>query len=630
MSLSVRLDLVSGGQAELVLEDPDPFPSSYFISLEDSGGLKFWQFVVKILAASKRTACWFGADLRKLGLSRQDVTHTALRNLVQTSGYTFGIFWHIDPALTGLDPTGNKTFVLVRDPRDVVVSKYLAMKEAGEKTPTDHLGQALVDDSSSSRVLAFVRSSDAGPIVRRFHQVADFCRSANDVTVFRYEDVIFSWRTVVSGLIKKLDLEISPDAASAIADSAEPLCHRSQVISTKQQDLHAALRQHLDEVAISAIEKEFAGPMAYFGYVPERTAPPVFLDHSAEFLRAISERISTVHAQCSDLLARPRNSTQHATASGLKGHLAAWVDGRANSNRFVPRPRGLTEPDPVLLFRLKPNASSEMTVLGRRVMMDVDATGCRPVIGQPQTGEKTLAAYGCSWTYGMAIPSEETFCSLLQSMFPAWRVENHGIFGHGGTQNLMQLERDARWSAPDYVTFCWIKHHMVRNVAALPWVQMLSGMLKEQARAGGGIINEARQPPQKTFPRASLDSDGALKYGSVKFPRWDFIGIDLQEFRPDEYYMDLVCCSLFRRAAEIVKGSGGHFFVTTLQDHLSQHLQRLLKDAGIPVVDASVNGEEYTCLPDDVHPNALANRIFAEKIRDYLVQHEATLIQGGE
>jgi hypothetical protein len=623
------LDLVSGGQAELVLEDPDPFPSSYFISLEDSGGLRFWQFVIKILAASKRQACWFGADLRKQGLTRLDVTHTALRNLLQTSGYTFGIFWHIDPALTGLDPTGNKTFVLVRDPRDVVVSKYLAMKEAGEKAPTDPVGHALVGDASSSRVLEFLRSSDAGPIVRRFHQVADFCRSANEVTVFRYEDVMFSWRTVMSDLIKKLHLEISPDAASAIADSAEPLGLRSQVIRTTQQDLHLALRQHLDEVAISTIEKEFAGPMAYFGYVPEKAAPPVFLDHQAEFLRAISERISTVHAQCSDLVAHPHNSTPPTTtASGLKGHLAAWVDGRANSNRFVPRPRGLTEPDPVLLFRLKANASSEMTVLGRRIMMDVDATGCRPVVGQPATGEKTLVVYGCSWTYGMAIPAEETFCSLLQSMFPAWRVENHGIFGHGGTQNLIQLERDTRWSSPDYATFCWIKHHMVRNVAAISWVQMLSGMLKEQARAGGAIINEGRHPQQKSFPRAALDSDGTLRYLSVKFPRWDLIGIDVGEFRPDEYYMDLVCFSLFRRAAEIVKKNGGHFFVTTLQDHPSQHLQALLKAAGIPVVDASVDGEEYTCLPDDVHPNALANRIFAEKIRDYLVQHEATPIQG--
>ena len=626
MSVSVPLNLVSGGQAELVLEDPDQFPSSYFISLEDSGGLQFWQFVTKILAASKRRVCWFGECLRKHGLTRQDVTQTALRNLLETRGYTFGIFWSIDRSLTGLDPTGNKTFVLVRDPRDVVVSKYLAMKGTGEKASTECVGDVLPDDASSNRVLEFVRSSDGSPIARRFRQVADYCRSARNVTVFRYEDITFSWRTVASNLIKKLQLEISPEAAFAIADSSEPLGRGSHV-STKQQGLHATLRQHLGEAAVSAIEKEFAGPMAYFGYVPENSAPAEFLVHQAEFLRATSERISTVHAQCFDLVANPRNSREDTSAGTLKGPLAAWAE---RSKRFVPRPRGLVEPDPMVLFRLRPNASSEMTVLGRRVVMDVDATGCRPVIGQLQSGEKTLAAYGCSWTYGMAIPAEETFCSLLQVMFPAWRVENHGVFGHGGTQNLMQLERDSRWNASDYVTFCWIKDHSVRNVAAVSWVQMLSAMRKQQEKAAGGIINEAAQAPQRTFPRASLDGDGTLQYLSVKFPRPDLIDIDLTDFRPDEYYLDLVCFSLFNRASEIVKGNHGHFFVTTLQGHLSQHLQGLLKGAGIPVVNASVHGDEYTCLPDDVHPNALANRIFAERIRDYLVQREATLIHGGK
>jgi hypothetical protein len=85
--------------------------------------------------------------------------------------------------------------------------------------------------------------------------------------------------------------------------------------------------------------------------------------------------------------------------------------------------------------------------------MDIDMTGCRPIIGQIQTGERTLAAYGCSWTYGMAIPAEETFCSLRQSMFPTWRGEDHGVFGLGSPQNLTQLEPETRWSVPDDVTF---------------------------------------------------------------------------------------------------------------------------------------------------------------------------------
>jgi hypothetical protein len=603
------LDLVSGGRAHLALEEPDQFPSSYFISLEDSSASQLWQIVTKILQSSKRSVCWFTTDLWKKGLTRQDVTNAALRNLLRTRGYAFGIFRNVDPALAGLDQTGNQTFVLVRDPRDVVVSRYLAMKGGGGTAPTGQLREALVDDrnSISRRILDFIQSPDGDHIARRFRQVADFCRSAKNVTVFRYEDVMFSWRTVVADLIQRLDLEISLEAGLAIADSTETLSRRPQVKGTDPQDWHATFRECLDKLAISVIEEKFADSMAHFGYVPEETPPIAFLDHYAEFFRAISERLSTVHAQCLEWEACPRKP----------------LTADAPTRTVVPS-ADLAEQDPVLLFRLKPNASSEMTVLGRRVLMDVDATGCRPVIGQPQTGEKTLVAYGCSCTYGMAIPAEETFCSLLQSMFRAWRVENHGVFGHGGTQNLIQLERDARWSAPDYVTFCWIPSHMLRNVADPAWVRKLTEDRRRRGARVGPVQNAAHAARQRTFPRACLGGDGTLEFRSVKFPRPDLIGIDLRDFRPDEYYMDLVCFSLFRRAAEIVKGNGGHFFVTTLQDHLSQPLQRLLKETGIPVVDASVNGEEYTCLPDDVHPNALANRIFAEKIRDYLVQHEAT------
>jgi hypothetical protein len=121
-------------------------------------------------------------------------------------------------------------------------------------------------------------------------------------------------------------------------------------------------------------------------------------------------------------------------------------------------------------------------------------------------------------------------------------------------------------------------------------------------------------------PRASLDQNAKLQFRTVRCPRVDLVGIDLEDFSPDPYYLDLVCFALFRRAAEIVKENGGHFFVTTLSGRLSQRFYGMLRNVGIPVVDASVEGPEYTCLPDDPHPNALANRIYAEKIRNYLVQ----------
>ena len=107
---------------------------------------------------------------------------------------------------------------------------------------------------------------------------------------------------------------------------------------------------------------------------------------------------------------------------------------------------------------------------------------------------------------------------------------------------------------------------------------------------------------------------------TIKVPRYDLLDLDFSDFAPNPYYLDLVCFRLFERANQLVTEYGGHFFVTTLQGKLSPELTRRLAESGIPVVDASLDGKEYLCLPDDWHPNALANRIYAERMSDYLRQ----------
>jgi hypothetical protein len=284
------------------------------------------------------------------------------------------------------------------------------------------------------------------------------------------------------------------------------------------------------------------------------------------------------------------------------------MEGSTGRGPSVRQLGAIWERDPVLHSRLRPNSSAEMEVFGRKLIMNVDATGCRPVIGQPAKGVKTLALYGCSCTYGIAIAAEETFCSLIQGMFPDWRVENHGVPGHGTTQNLIQLDRDTCWNKPEIVTFCWIDDHLRRNGACVAWVQMTSTFTQRPTVS----------PLQWQIPRAGLDANGALEIRSVRMPRHDLIGIDLSEHGPDLYYLELVCFRLLERANAIVTGYGGHFFVTTLQGRFSATLAERFAASGIPVVDASLSGIQYTFLPDDGHPNALANRLYADRIHDYL------------
>ena len=270
----------------------------------------------------------------------------------------------------------------------------------------------------------------------------------------------------------------------------------------------------------------------------------------------------------------------------------------------------LVEPDPVLGWRLQPNREITIAVAGESVVMQSDSSGCRPVPGQPAKAEHTLSVYGCSCVFGWGVPVEQTFCALLQARHDDWRVENHGVNGYGQGQNLLQLMRDLRWNDCDFVTFCWIAPHLTRNVADVLQVQRQT----EQASAGKAALI-------RFMPRAQLDAHGELSFREVAYSRPELMNLDLSDFTPDPHYLDLVCFALLKRAAALVRERGGHFFVTVLLDALSPGLARMLREEGIPVVDAAVSGTEYVNPFELSHPNALANQVYAQKIEAHLISH---------
>jgi hypothetical protein len=324
-----------------------------------------------------------------------------------------------------------------------------------------------------------------------------------------------------------------------------------------------------------------------------------FYDEAARIFRERAPIGAAVGAIVETAVGEAAEITKHRLTGGVQVATPSATRGSGLAGDFV-------EADPVLGWRLRPNAARELTILGRKVPMENDDAGYRPVPGQPKAGDRTLAVYGCSTVYGWSIAADETCCAELQTMFPEWRVENHGAPGYGQVHNLIQLERDSRWESADFVTFGWIGDHLRRNTADAGHMRAVQFSIPATS-------------PVETFPRAYIDRDGTLAIRQVAVKRPDLLTVDLADFEDELFYKDLVCFHLFKRAAEIVRENGGHFFVTLLWEQLSPLLMERLAAANIPVLDASVFGEEYQSLPDDGHANAKAHRIYAEKIRDYLL-----------
>jgi len=571
---SIELKLISGDSLSIALPPPGPAKSSYFFFLQGVADQTVWSFVARILGAARQPKCNYTKILSENAFKDQDLTDRSAQNLLGLEGYAFGPIRNIARIPIEFDEWGRTTFVFVRDPRDVVA-------ELWSRHELRDIGK-------------FIRGPVAANLIQRYRQLANFCRQRRHVKVVRLEDITFGWHKLAYELVEKLSLDLPLNTAYEIAKSVD-------VIALAPPG--PSYRECFDRAILAQLEETAADAMAYFGYVPQEALSAIFEKNLAEFLRAASERLSI-----------GKVDEEPATGEGDDSAARVTAERKSEPEHSAPvpppkPPQGLWEQDPELYSRLRPNGTAEVSILGRRFTMDVDAYGCRVVVGQPPTGEKTLAVYGCSFTFGEALPNDETFCSRLQSMFPRWRVENHGVPGHSTVQNLIQFRRDCQWSSADYVTFCWLSAHAMRNVADISYLRLK-------------LLPETRDWAPKPFPRGALGPDGELEIRYVKSLRWDLEGVDVGDFRAEDYYMDLVTAAVFRRVQTLVAEGGGRFFITTLRGAFSPALRRMVDDAGIPVLDASIEGREYTLLPDDAHPNGLCNQIYAERIRDYLVAKE--------
>jgi hypothetical protein len=289
----MKIELVSGGEAEFDLPDPDQFRSTYFFSMERSGSSLFWTLVRKLLHPSHRSRCQILEDLFRQGITRREVSTTAMRDLLKRQGYAFGMFRELDPALEGLDISGNRKFLLVRDPRDILVSLFFSMAGTHRIPEQGTARSEILELQKLTRrsIGEFVRSSLIEGVAQRYLAYAQFCRTQQNVTIFRYEDVIFSKREWVLQIVDLMELSIGKALAIAIADQNDVLPLQERASENIRQVQTGNFLKHLDGETIAFIEDKFAESMAFFGYVPYSSVPDKFIAHRAEFFPAVFNRI---------------------------------------------------------------------------------------------------------------------------------------------------------------------------------------------------------------------------------------------------------------------------------------------------------------------------------------------------
>lgn len=545
------LDLALRAGGALRLEAPAGGGMGAFcFAAEGAGAEGFYGLLGALCRAAGQPFLNLDEALHARGLRVGDLAPEAWRDLADLRGYAVAAsapeLWRACAAASPM-----RRAVFLRDPRDVAVAAYARSGAAGE----------------GATLTGFLSGPELDDILESYRIYLSPPRAPLDLRL-RYEHALDGWREIAADLVAFLGLPLSARQARSIADATPALSPRVPDLHTRDATIQALID-----------------------------------------LNGCAELVEQVMGFALEALGCPESPTLWRIAES--GPVARSI------RRAPPSPpdpvagpsTGVGEPDPVLYHRLRANVWMERDIGGRRIKLETDEFGRRVTLGQPATGERLVAIYGCSFTFGTTSTADETFCSLLQGMLPKWRIENHGVGGYSQSRNLIALERESRFNPADLVAFCWIRDHLRRNVADIGWVQATSKGVVEQA---GG------QPRVAPLPRAGLDAQGELAMGSVRYPRADFDGLDFAEYEPSPYYLDQVCFKLFERANALVEGYGGRFFVVDLHGGMSPALTAMLATADIPLVKTLFRAPQYFATPTDPHPNALAHQIYAQKIYEYI------------
>lgn len=272
------------------------------------------------------------------------------------------------------------------------------------------------------------------------------------------------------------------------------------------------------------------------------------------------------------------------------------------SSEIPNKPRKIFKAHPIFGWTLTPEKQVHVQ-FRKDVIQNVDTQGNRLTPGGSRDpSAKKLVIYGCSFTYGTGLADFETYSALLQKVFPELRVVNKGVGGHSTVQALLRFRADIIDNKVDMAIFGVISDHRYRN-------------LPHPYRMKSHLSFDWHKIGVEQVPHARLNRSGKIKI--VFTPSWQPVLLhnNFEVFLPDEYVLDLLAVAIFKEILALANANGIPV-IFALLDQLDTQFNQLMTSTFCEAHDVSTPfNENYCFLPDDIHPNGLANRCFAKRLQ---------------
>lgn len=186
--------------------------------------------------------------------------------MIRPRGYLYGGF-RAAPSFTIENIETYPSVLLIRDPRDIIVSLYYS-RSVSHGVPGP--GEAR-ENFDKNRSIALGMSIDEFVV----HEAPNRCRkirSLNPVSefsrIYRYEDVIYSKKSWIEGMVRYLQIDVGDDAIESIAKSVDIVPESEDPSHHIRQVAPGDHRHKLRPETIDCLNHEFADIMERYGYLP--------------------------------------------------------------------------------------------------------------------------------------------------------------------------------------------------------------------------------------------------------------------------------------------------------------------------------------------------------------------------
>jgi Sulfotransferase domain len=243
-------------------------PSSFAFGLHKAGSVLLTKIVSQLAGHAEISAVNIPGQAFGQGMPVSLVTREMVGDLYMRHGYMFTGFRSPPPPYIPPEAlAGRRKVLLIRDPRDMLVSHYFSMRFSHPIPPTGHLRDSMGEARaaiSAMEIDRYVLSDQCAFILSNYRGYARHID--HDWRLFRYEDVISNKRTWVREIADHLRISIDGGSLDAIADRNDIFPRGEQPNNHIRQVWPGNHKKLLRPDTISALNDYCADVLEQYGY----------------------------------------------------------------------------------------------------------------------------------------------------------------------------------------------------------------------------------------------------------------------------------------------------------------------------------------------------------------------------